>query len=87
MNLNRLVYFAAVVDTGSFTRAAGRLGITKTVVSQLRKPLGPRRAAVALEVTADPSEAGASSVRGGLVIPSSRPKTVTYSGWVRSSSE
>src|SRR3954454_978507 len=34
MNLNRLAYFAAVVDTGSFKRAAERLGITKAVVSQ-----------------------------------------------------
>lgn len=34
VNLNRLAYFAAVVDTGSFTKAAERLGITKTVVSQ-----------------------------------------------------
>ncbi|MBF0889363.1 LysR family transcriptional regulator [Gluconobacter cadivus] len=34
VNLNRLAYFSAVVDTGSFTRAAERLGITKTVVSQ-----------------------------------------------------
>ncbi|EJC74629.1 transcriptional regulator [Rhizobium leguminosarum bv. trifolii WSM2012] len=34
INLNRLAYFAAVVGTGSFTRAADRLGITKTVVSQ-----------------------------------------------------
>lgn len=34
MNLNRLAYFAAVVDTGSFTRAAERLHITKAVVSQ-----------------------------------------------------
>jgi DNA-binding transcriptional LysR family regulator len=34
MNLNRLAYFAAVVDAGSFTRAADRLGITKAVVSQ-----------------------------------------------------
>jgi DNA-binding transcriptional LysR family regulator len=33
-NLNRLSYFAAVVETGSFTRAAERLGITKAVVSQ-----------------------------------------------------
>lgn len=33
-NLNRLAYFAAVVDSGSFTRAAERLGITKAVVSQ-----------------------------------------------------
>lgn len=34
INLNRLAYFAAVVDTGSFTHAAERLGITKAVVSQ-----------------------------------------------------
>lgn len=34
MNLNRLAYFAAVVETGSFTRAAERLRITKAVVSQ-----------------------------------------------------
>ncbi|RUY97411.1 LysR family transcriptional regulator, partial [Mesorhizobium sp. M7A.F.Ca.CA.001.12.2.1] len=34
INLNRLAYFATVVDAGSFTRAAERLGITKTVVSQ-----------------------------------------------------
>lgn len=44
MNLNRLAYFAAVVDTGSFTRAAERLGITKAVVShqvaQLERDVG-----------------------------------------------
>lgn len=34
INLNRLAYFSAVVDAGSFTRAADRLGITKAVVSQ-----------------------------------------------------
>jgi DNA-binding transcriptional LysR family regulator len=34
MNLNRLAYFAAVVDAGSFTGAAERLGLTKAVVSQ-----------------------------------------------------
>jgi DNA-binding transcriptional LysR family regulator len=34
INLNRLAYFSAVVEAGSFTRAAARLGITKTVVSQ-----------------------------------------------------
>jgi DNA-binding transcriptional LysR family regulator len=34
MNLNRLTYFVAVVDTGSFTKASERLGITKSVVSQ-----------------------------------------------------
>ncbi|MDH7798338.1 MULTISPECIES: LysR family transcriptional regulator [unclassified Beijerinckia] len=34
VNFNRLAYFAAVVDAGSFTRAAERLGITKAVVSQ-----------------------------------------------------
>lgn len=34
LNLNRLVYFSAVVDSGSFSAAADRLGITKAVVSQ-----------------------------------------------------
>ena len=34
INLNRLAYFAAVVDAGSFTKAGERLGITKAVVSQ-----------------------------------------------------
>ncbi|MGO8484994.1 LysR family transcriptional regulator, partial [Rhizobium leguminosarum] len=29
-----MAYFAAVVDTGSFTKAAESLAITKTVVSQ-----------------------------------------------------
>jgi len=38
-NLNRLAYFLAVVDAGSFTRAAERLGITKAVVSQQVKRL------------------------------------------------
>lgn len=33
-NLRRLAYFAAVIETGSFTAAAERLGITKAVVSQ-----------------------------------------------------
>lgn len=32
-NLNRLAYFVAVVETGSFTNAADRLGVTKAVVS------------------------------------------------------
>lgn len=33
-NLRRLTYFASVVEAGSFTAAAERLGITKAVVSQ-----------------------------------------------------
>ncbi|MEZ0236579.1 MAG: LysR family transcriptional regulator [Methylophilaceae bacterium] len=33
-NLRRLKYFVSVVETGSFTAAAERLGITKAVVSQ-----------------------------------------------------
>jgi len=33
-NLKRLAYFAAVIETGTFTAAAERLGITKAVVSQ-----------------------------------------------------
>jgi len=34
LNLNRLAYFATVVDSASFTRAAERLGVSKAVVSQ-----------------------------------------------------
>jgi DNA-binding transcriptional LysR family regulator len=34
VNLNRLAYFAAVVEAGSFTRAAEQLGVTKALVSQ-----------------------------------------------------
>jgi len=33
-NLKRLAYFAAVVEAGTFTAAADRLGVTKAVVSQ-----------------------------------------------------
>ena len=33
LNLNRLVYFTTVVETGSFTAAADRLGVAKAVVS------------------------------------------------------
>lgn len=38
-NLNRLAYFAAVVEAGSFTNAAQRLGVTKAVVSSQVKQL------------------------------------------------
>jgi DNA-binding transcriptional LysR family regulator len=34
LELNRLAYFAAVVEAGSFTSAAAQLGVTKAVVSQ-----------------------------------------------------
>ncbi|SMH62110.1 LysR family transcriptional regulator [Azospirillum agricola] len=34
LNLNRIAHFVAVVDCGSFTAAADRLGVTKAVVSQ-----------------------------------------------------
>jgi len=33
LNLNRLIFFTTVVDTGSFTLAAERLGVAKAVVS------------------------------------------------------
>jgi DNA-binding transcriptional LysR family regulator len=39
LNLNRLVVFAAVVEAGSLTGAAKRLGLTKTVVSSHLKKL------------------------------------------------
>lgn len=61
MNLNRLAYFAAVVDAGSFTRAAERLGVTKAVVShqvaQLERDL---RTSLLVRTTrrVSPTEAG-----------------------------
>jgi DNA-binding transcriptional LysR family regulator len=60
-NLRRLIYFASVVETGSFTFAADRLGITKAVVSQqvarLEKEL---RASLLVRTTrkVQPTEAG-----------------------------
>lgn len=61
VNLNRLAYFAAVVDTGSFTKAAERLGITKTVVSQQVARLEAElKASLLLRTTrrVEPTEAG-----------------------------
>ncbi|MBN9144472.1 MULTISPECIES: LysR family transcriptional regulator [unclassified Novosphingobium] len=61
VNLNRLAYFAAVVDTGSFTRAAERLGITKTVVSQqVAKLEDELKTALLMRTTrrVEPTEAG-----------------------------
>src|SRR3982751_4789518 len=60
-NLRRLAYFVSVVETGSFTFAADRLGITKAVVSQqvarLEKEL---RASLLVRTTrkVQPTEAG-----------------------------
>ena len=39
LNLNRLAVFAAVVEAGSLTGAAKRLGLTKAVVSSHLKKL------------------------------------------------
>lgn len=61
VNLNRLAYFTAVVDTGSFTKAAERLGITKTVVSQQVARLEAElKASLLLRTTrrVEPTEAG-----------------------------
>ncbi|OBQ69898.1 LysR family transcriptional regulator [Mesorhizobium erdmanii] len=61
INLNRLAYFATVVDAGSFTRAAERLGITKTVVSQQVARLEAELQATLLVRTTrrlEPTEAG-----------------------------
>jgi len=60
-NLKRLAYFAAVVETGSFTAAADRLGITKAVVSQQVARLEREfRAALLTRTTrkVQPTEAG-----------------------------
>ncbi|GAB3442045.1 LysR family transcriptional regulator [Insolitispirillum peregrinum] len=61
VNLNRLAYFAAVVDAGSFTRAADRLGVTKAVVSQQVARLEDELATTLLSRTTrrvEPTEAG-----------------------------
>ena len=61
INLNRLAYFVAVVDAGSFTRAAERLGISKTVVSQQVARLeADLRTSLLLRTTrrVEPTEAG-----------------------------
>lgn len=61
INLNRLAYFVAVVDAGSFTLAAERLGITKTVVSQQVARLeADLRTSLLLRTTrrVEPTEAG-----------------------------
>lgn len=63
INLNRLAYFAAVVDSGSFTRAAESLGITKAVVSQQVAKLEQEAQATLLVRTTRsvrPTEAGQS---------------------------
>jgi DNA-binding transcriptional LysR family regulator len=60
-NLNRLAYFVAVFETGSFTLAAERLGVTKSNVSRQVAQL-EREVGVALLVRStrrvSPSEAG-----------------------------
>lgn len=61
ISLNRLAYFVAVVDAGSFTRAAAQLGITKTVVSQQVARLeADLRTSLLLRTTrrVEPTEAG-----------------------------
>ena len=61
VNLNRLAYFSAVVDSGSFTRAAERLGITKAVVSQQVSKLEEElKTALLMRTTrrVEPTEAG-----------------------------
>jgi DNA-binding transcriptional LysR family regulator len=61
INLNRLAYFVAVIDAGSFTRAAERLGVTTTVVSQQVARLeAALRTSLLLRTTRrlEPTEAG-----------------------------
>ena len=60
-NLRRLAYFVSVVETGSFTAAAERLGITKAVVSQQVARLeGEFRTSLLVRTTrkVQPTEAG-----------------------------
>jgi DNA-binding transcriptional LysR family regulator len=60
-NLNRLVYFVAVFETGSFTLAAERLGVGKSIVSRQITELERELGVLLLIRTTrkvDPSEAG-----------------------------
>lgn len=71
INLNRLAYFVAVVDAGSFTRAAERLGITKAVVSQQVARLESElRTSLLLRTTrrVEPTEAGRQLHSRGVLI-------------------
>lgn len=60
-NLNRLAYFVAVFETGSFTLAAERLGVGKSIVSrqisQLEREVGVLLLVRTTRMVA-PSEAG-----------------------------
>lgn len=70
-HLNRIAYFAAVVETGSFTAAAERLGITKAVVSQQVARLEEEVGATLLVRTTRrvrPTEAGMTFHRRCVVI-------------------
>lgn len=63
VNLNRLAAFAAVVETGSFTAGADRLGLTKAMVSQHVSRLEAELGVTLLTRTTRrvaPTEAGAS---------------------------
>lgn len=70
-HLNRIAYFAAVAETGSFTAAAERLGITKAVVSQQVARLEEEVGATLLVRTTRkvrPTEAGMAFHRRCVVI-------------------
>lgn len=71
MNLNRLAYFTAVVDAGSFTRAAERLGVNKTVVSdQVARLEQELRVSLLTRTTrrVEPTEAGRMLHARGVLI-------------------
>ena len=71
MNLNRLAYFIAVVDAGSFTRAAERLGVTKAVVSdQVTRLEQELRVSLLTRTTrrVEPTEAGRRLHARGVLI-------------------
>ena len=72
VNLNRLAYFTAVVEAGSFTRAAERLGVTKAVISQQVARLEDElRTSLLLRTTrrVEPTEAGRRlHTRGAMIL-------------------
>jgi hypothetical protein len=87
VNLNRLAYFAAVVDTGSFTRAADRLGMPGP-----QQSMSTRRIALLREASAqlDTAKLGATAIssapssrsRASMTQPMRQPSTPATTGIV-----
>ena len=91
MNLRQLECFVAIVEEGSFTRAAGRVGITQPSLSQHVRSLEEELGGAVLErlprgVALTPAgrtllpEAHAAAVGPSIAVAASRPRKLLRSG-------